>query len=686
MKEKNNNPAEKSRRYRVGDFIFDARLGKLRNCEQEIRLEPQVAELFTLLVRNAGAVVARETIGATIWTNRNVSDDAIRAAVRKLRDALGDNARDPTYIKTQPLRGYTLIAPVSELKTPSPRHPWRRAGIAAGVLVTISALLYGLSSGVLDDRNGPTVSLEPLTALPGSELSPDYNPATRRLLFSHRSNKDDPLQLHVKYLDTQRVERLTWDKANYANAHWSPDGTELVYTRSTSDAQQHFIARFDPESGIRQPRALPQGLVGNKYLLGWAGSVRAIYLKDTYQPETPQAIWRFHLDSHTLEQVSSPNVPGIGDYFAAESSDGQLLAILRAVAQNKRELLVLDIASGSLLHARVLPAPADRLAWNPHENSLVLSAFDGTLQNYSLVDDRFTRIASPSSYINDVFFQCGTSCYYLRRHNGNFLDLQEEPDPFSHRALMSSEHFDLPGAEDFPVYGPGGRSLYFVSQRDGERLLQRHSQAAGTRTLARLPDGIPIASLGVNATGTHLAGLLGKRLFLFEIANQALEFINSDLEICGYPTWTQAGDSILYARYQKGRPTVYRYDIETGRQTVVADGFVAARELSDTRLLALDRRLQVWLIENGIPVKIMAVVPSEVPNRWQVAGDQLYYSEHRGNDAYMVRINIETGSREERLLAKNRFRLNFDISPVTGKMVGAKSLLAESDLIRLSLD
>ncbi len=668
----------------MGDFVFDSRTGKLTGADAEVRLEPQVGEFLHLLVRRAGSTVSRESISEEIWPDRVVGDDALRVMVKKLREALGDNARNPTYIKTLPMKGYVLIAAVRPL--PSPRRcrsisPALAGGTLAALLATIGVLLGSVSLS----RDPPIARIEALTSMPGSELSPDYSAATDRLLFSHRANKDDYLQLYAKRLSTQRVQRLTWDDANYANAFWSPTGTQLIYTRSTDADTRHFRAGFDPEQGIVDPQPLPAVAVQGKFLLGWSADSRSVYLKDAFAPERPQGIWRLELASGNLAQVTAPSVRGIGDFFARESADGRMLALLRGVDDGKRELLVVDIPTGSLLHTRVLSGHPDRLAWSADGRSLALSSFAGELLQYHLAEDRFAARDNPSSHINDVFFQCGDDCYFLRRHNGNFLDLQEQPDPFDTRPLMSSDHFDLPGAEDFPLYDPTGEILYFASRGDGELLLQRRSRKSGTATIARFAGAAQIRSLAINAGGSHIAGLVDKRIFVLDIASGALRFLTRDIDSAGPPTWTTDGQAILFAEREKGVATLYRHAVSGDRRSAVISGYSAARQIDETRLLAVDGRQRAWLIDGGEVVRQVAALPSIMPNRWQIRGKWLYYTGHVGNNAYMTRVDLETGTEEQRLLARNRFRLNFDMHPHAARIVTVKSMLAESDLIRLAL-
>lgn len=688
MKKKDKKVRNCSQRFRIGEFLFDPHAGRLRNIASgaEIRLEPQVGQFLLLLVRCAGEVVSREQISREIWPDRVVGDDAIRAMIRKLRDAFSDDARNPRYIRTLPLKGYSLIAHCRMERAVESRRTRRNAVIETGALVAI-LLAGGLSlSGQLDTQRGSSAEIEVLTHLSGSELSPDFSPVTRRLLFSHRANKGDLLQLYTKDLDSGRVQRLTWDAANYANAHWSPDGGELIYTRSVSGERKHFLAAFDPEQGILKPSVLSPQNTDKKYLLGWSKAQRAIYLKDEYQPESPQGIWRLDLDTGDIEQLTAPNVKGVGDFFARESGDGRMLALLRGVEPGKRELLVIDIPTGTLLHSRILPGHPDRLAWREDGTSLVLSGFDGTLLEYNLKEDHFAALQSPSRYLNDAFHQCGPQCYFMRRHNGNFLDLQEAPVPFDGDALMSSDHFDLPGAEDFPLYGAGGKSLYFVSRREDAMLLQRQRNGTGTETLLSLPTRVSIKSLALDPSESYLAGILDKRVFLFDLAAQRLRYLTTEMDLAGPPSWSAGGSAVLYSKSEKGAPTLYRHEIDSERRAVVLNGYSAAQELTESRMLAIDSGHRAWLIDSGSPIRQIARLPSAIPNRWQVHRGWLYYTEHIGNDAYMTRVHLQSGEKQRELLAKNRFRLNFDIHPHAPRILGVRSLLAESDLVRLSLD
>jgi len=68
--------------------------------------------VLVCLARHAPRVVSRETLLEEVWGDAFVGDEVVSHAIWELRRALGDSARDPTYIQTIPRKGYRLLAEV----------------------------------------------------------------------------------------------------------------------------------------------------------------------------------------------------------------------------------------------------------------------------------------------------------------------------------------------------------------------------------------------------------------------------------------------------------------------------------------------------------------------------------------------------------------------------------------------
>src|SRR5262245_6840298 len=98
---------------RFGDgFELDARAYELRRAGRALKLERIPMEILRLLVEEKGQLVSRDRIIERVW-GRDVfldTDNSINAAVRKIRQALKDDAEQPRFVQTVTGQGYRFIA------------------------------------------------------------------------------------------------------------------------------------------------------------------------------------------------------------------------------------------------------------------------------------------------------------------------------------------------------------------------------------------------------------------------------------------------------------------------------------------------------------------------------------------------------------------------------------------------
>lgn len=107
-------PVTAAARYQFGPFEVNAGSGELLKEGRPVKLQEQPFRLLIILLENAGNLVSRREIQQRIWGDKTFVDfdSGLRVAVRKLREALGDDADNPVYIETVPKRGYRILVPV----------------------------------------------------------------------------------------------------------------------------------------------------------------------------------------------------------------------------------------------------------------------------------------------------------------------------------------------------------------------------------------------------------------------------------------------------------------------------------------------------------------------------------------------------------------------------------------------
>src|SRR5580698_5767958 len=87
---------------KFGDYEVDLNSGELRKHGIRIRLQVQPFQVLQILLERSGRVVAREELQKCIWPADTFVDfdHGLNNAVKKLREALGDDAGEPRYIET----------------------------------------------------------------------------------------------------------------------------------------------------------------------------------------------------------------------------------------------------------------------------------------------------------------------------------------------------------------------------------------------------------------------------------------------------------------------------------------------------------------------------------------------------------------------------------------------------------
>ena len=104
--------------YAFKDFRLDLNETVLLRHGKEVSITPKAFQLLSILVENHGSVVKKEKLISEIWSDSIVEDGNLAFTARLLRQVLGDNAKEPTYIETVPRKGYRFIAEVSKASCP----------------------------------------------------------------------------------------------------------------------------------------------------------------------------------------------------------------------------------------------------------------------------------------------------------------------------------------------------------------------------------------------------------------------------------------------------------------------------------------------------------------------------------------------------------------------------------------
>lgn len=101
-------PPMQKRCLTIQDLLFDLDSQTVQKGEEIISLTYTEFKILELLATHKKRIYSLEHIYQSIWDNEAVGDSAIMVHIKNIRKKLGDNSRNPTYIKTAWGRGYYI--------------------------------------------------------------------------------------------------------------------------------------------------------------------------------------------------------------------------------------------------------------------------------------------------------------------------------------------------------------------------------------------------------------------------------------------------------------------------------------------------------------------------------------------------------------------------------------------------
>ncbi|MCO7224912.1 winged helix-turn-helix domain-containing protein [Pleionea sp. CnH1-48] len=165
---------EHNQRYQLGSWVVCPRTNTLSNGIDTRAIDNKSMQVLLYLMQRSGEDLTKGEIVKHVWRDSFVADDILSVAISKIRKALGDNARSPTFIKTLPGVGYILIAEVSKIEDTKEAHAKSTQpmlsyiGVISLLLIIVLSLYF-----VVRDKSSPSASLNinSIAVLPFDDLS-----------------------------------------------------------------------------------------------------------------------------------------------------------------------------------------------------------------------------------------------------------------------------------------------------------------------------------------------------------------------------------------------------------------------------------------------------------------------------------------------------------------------------------
>jgi DNA-binding winged helix-turn-helix (wHTH) protein len=192
-------------RYRFSDFTLSPRRRTLNRQGSELPLIPRYFDLLVFLVERRHEAVHRREIFDCVWNDVVVSDSALSQAIRTIRRTLGDDSREPRFIRTVSRHGYRFV--FADVVEENDDGQW--------------------AEGRPQGDHGPA-TLDPAR----SAVRPQSEPATNSRLAVQDQDRFEPL-----------LQVVTSVAASVDEEEAQREAAELLHSLGTSEALQRLGTR-----------------------------------------------------------------------------------------------------------------------------------------------------------------------------------------------------------------------------------------------------------------------------------------------------------------------------------------------------------------------------------------------------------------------------------------------------------
>jgi Tol biopolymer transport system component/DNA-binding winged helix-turn-helix (wHTH) protein len=384
---------------RFSVFELDLRDGELRKSGVRLNLPDQLFQLLTTLLERPGELVSRDELRQRLWPAETFVDfeHGLNAAVKRLRDILGDSADTPRFIETVPRRGYRFVAPVrgsppvappvQEVKEDSEsgtapdwssgkwRH-WRPVVAVLAGIVLVAATAAWLLRSQRQTRH-LSMRLVPLTTLSGSEGWPDFSPDGVQVAFVGDAPHDaGHQQVYITLVGGGGTRQITNDtRYSFFGPSWSPDGRQIAVHRCPTESYPCELRLISPVGG--QDTRFSDFPVAAAAKAAWSPDGRFLAVgRGTSRVKDDTGIYLLPADGGPARRLTTTFTPAF-DNGPAFSRDGRSLAYVSCRHMYDCSVSVIEFRSNFEVSGAPRPATPQvgrvfgSVAWTPDGTGLV---------------------------------------------------------------------------------------------------------------------------------------------------------------------------------------------------------------------------------------------------------------------------------------------------------------------------
>ncbi|WP_444995237.1 winged helix-turn-helix domain-containing protein [Aliikangiella sp. IMCC44359] len=513
--------------YVLNQWLINPKLCELVDESEKLKLqlEPQLMALLCFLVENKDKVVSRDELASAVWANVAIEDNTISKAITRLRKVLKDSARQPTFIKTIPKRGYLLVANVSlaidSLTDQKNSEISKGRNFYPYIFYIISALVI---IGVVVDYLTKTESSKdkaydsmPITSMTGQEYHASFSSNTKDLVFI-AFHKDLPWLFLKKQSDTLPKPMLELNDSQ-AVLQWSPVNNSILYAEQTNDLCQVILIEDVMASPLNR-RLVFECKQEKKLNPAWDIDGKGFYYINTNNDSDIAKAYYYDLDKQEKKLVQQPEFNSDISYVSI-SKNGKYIGFLQNNHTNSSNVVILEKNSQERVANINLDYLISDFDWNNESTAIVHVSEHPSHRIIEHFFDGETRSIATSQmgYLQDVK-AIGNSQNFVVTSRYIDRDLILIADRQS-RKKIDSAYPDYNG-----IYSNQGDVLAFASKRSGRAQIWLAKKDGQVEQLSDFKQAFYIYDISWSKNDKLLLVRTSDLVIIFDIENQQVQNLN----------------------------------------------------------------------------------------------------------------------------------------------------------------
>jgi len=703
-------PLSLSNVFTVGEFTVERELNTLTHNGKRQVVEPKVMALLYYLACHANEVISRDKIMEDVWRSQ-VSEGAVNRVVGLLRKALSDNAEAPRYIQTIAKKGYRLIADVKnvvEVKKDNISLAQSNSQSSSLLLKLVSkktALLSVLILIILLIINWQNLSstnkitfqianpkFEQLTSEQGFEYDPSLSIDDQWLVYRHRKNVFQPYHLYLKRRDQQQSIQLTNSKYDDRSPAFSHDKSKIIFFRKGKNTcHLNLLTLSDNGKPIKVEKLHQCGAVEHYSNAVWAPDDLSVYFTDRSNSSMPYQIYQLHLSTLKVDEITGREDNYYGDNEIALSPSGEQLLFFRNKYWGNNQVFVKNLLTKEQRKIAELGFLSWTPSWTPDEQSIIFSdnRSGGKLKLLDIETGSIQTLYQSTQSINSpqlsasgksLVYSIQTADVDIWQTDLTQNSLQQTTEDSMIKLVVSSSRIDSQ-----PVYSTDGRSLLFLSNRNGAMQLWLQKEE-GISSIESLPDDLMIDSYVWHPDGIQaIVASSDKQLYLLNTQAHTAALIDLKEHSAAFPSFSTDGTTLYFASDKSGDWQIWAYHFADNNlvQITQKGGYQVKADNTDGNLYFTKYRQQgIWQFEASSQIETRIVENTSRSANFDVCSGSLFYLAE-ADDISLWQMNLQTAETQKIMSSALNSKFKFDLLDDCQKLTFSKWENVESDILML---